>query len=325
MYTASSFLMATPEQPTFQKPYIKPPYSAVELAIREDDLLGVYLKQSHTPRLSYEEEQSYGYAIRRGDSEARKSFASANTGLVFRWAKRRIGSGLEYLDLIGHGNEGLMKAVDKWDPDRGTRFSTYAKWWIQQKIGRAIFTEQSAIRIPEGTRIRLEKYWDFCEKFLTDQGRKPTPEEMQNGLGWSDKEMNYIKTSDARDVLHFDDETDYEVIRKTYRFDPQHWNVEHISDIRAVRTRVRQVLDGLPFRVYRGALLRFGLDGRDAMPWKDVGRVLRLSPDQVYNLKKQVYKALRASPELKSLTDDVIEYPDKKVPRTRRKYTLNGK
>ena len=159
-----------------------------------DDPVKVYLKEiGRVPLLTPEEEIELAIRISEDDQEAKKRLAEANLRLVVSIAKRYVGRGMQFLDLIQEGNLGLIKAVDKFDYTKGFKFSTYATWWIRQAITRAIADQARTIRIPVHMVETINKLIRVSRQLLQELGREPTPEEIAEEMNLSVKSINRYK------------------------------------------------------------------------------------------------------------------------------------
>ena len=158
-----------------------------------DDPVRMYLKEiGKVPLLSADEEIEYAKRMEEGDEEAKKRLAEANLRLVVSIAKRYVGRGMQFLDLIQEGNLGLIKAVEKYDYRKGFKFSTYATWWIRQAITRAIAYQALTIRIPVHMVETINKLVRVSRQLVQELGREPTPEELAKELNMPvDKAVSY--------------------------------------------------------------------------------------------------------------------------------------
>src|SRR5690625_1742430 len=148
-------------------------------AVQTDDTIRMYLKEiGRVELLTAQEEVELAERIQQGDELARDKMVEANLRLVVSVAKRYVGRGILFLDLIQEGNMGLMRALDKFDPTKGFKFSTYATWWIRQAITRAIADQGRTIRVPVHMVERINKLTQVSRKLSQDLGRDPTPEEL---------------------------------------------------------------------------------------------------------------------------------------------------
>ena len=153
--------------------------TALSSNVKINDSVRMYLKEiGRVPLLSADEEVNLALRIQQGDQEAKQELAEANLRLVVSIAKRYVGRGMQFLDLIQEGNMGLMKAVEKFDHTKGFKFSTYATWWIRQAITRAIADQARTIRIPVHMVETINKLVRIQRQLLQDLGREPTPEEI---------------------------------------------------------------------------------------------------------------------------------------------------
>ena len=171
---------------------IDPKLAAAE-GIAIDDPVRMYLKEiGRVPLLSGEEEQDIAQRMADGDEEAKKQLAEANLRLVVSVAKRYVGRGMQFLDLIQEGNLGLIKAVDKFDYRKGFKFSTYATWWIRQAITRAIADQARTIRIPVHMVETINKLVRVNRQLLQELGREPRNDEIAKAMGISEEKVREI-------------------------------------------------------------------------------------------------------------------------------------
>ena len=167
-----------------------------------EDPVRMYLKEiGKVPLLSAEEEIELAKKMEEGDEEAKKKLAEANLRLVVSIAKRYVGRGMLFLDLIQEGNLGLIKAVEKFDYRKGYKFSTYATWWIRQSITRAIADYGTTIRIPVHMHDSVKKYVGVLEKYRKKHGRRPTNEELMSELDVSFEKLTTIKDASGKDTV----------------------------------------------------------------------------------------------------------------------------
>jgi RNA polymerase primary sigma factor len=277
------------------------PESAVETDsddlgnIAQSDSLRLYLREiSRIPLLSAQREMELALGIRRGDRFARNALIEANLRLVVSIAKRYVGQGLALEDLIGEGNIGLIRAVTKFDPDKGFRFSTYATWWIKQAITRALLEGTRAVRLPVYIMEEVMRVKRTTRQLYQELGREPTAEQIGERLGitgervrelliWAEK----IFSLDA--PLSDEEESSLsDLIEDQNAAGP----VEQ-TDRELLREEIRRVLGNLTQREREVIELRFGLiDDRDHT-LEEVGRMLKVTRERVRQIEERAIRKLR--------------------------------
>ena len=242
-----------------------------------NDPVRMYLKEiGVVPLLSNEEEKELAIAVENGDLEAKQRLAEANLRLVVSIAKRYVGRGMQFLDLIQEGNMGLMKAVDKFDYSKGFKFSTYATWWIRQAITRAIADQARTIRIPVHMVETINKLVREQRNLLQELGQDPTPEQIAERMDMTpDKVREILKIAQEpvsletpigeEDDSHLGDFIEDEVIENP---------VDYTTRV-VLREQLDEVLDTLTDREENVLRLRFGLDDGKMRTLEDVGKSLQ--------------------------------------------------
>ena len=244
-----------------------------------NDPVRMYLKEiGVVPLLSNEEEKELAIAVENGDLEAKQRLAEANLRLVVSIAKRYVGRGMQFLDLIQEGNMGLMKAVDKFDYSKGFKFSTYATWWIRQAITRAIADQARTIRIPVHMVETINKLVREQRNLLQELGQDPTPEQIAERMDMTpDKVREILKIAQEpvsletpigeEDDSHLGDFIEDEVIENP---------VDYTTRV-VLREQLDEVLDTLTDREENVLRLRFGLDDGKMRTLEDVGKVFNVT------------------------------------------------
>ena len=270
-----------------------------------EDPVRMYLKEiGKVPLLSAEEEIELAKRMELGDQEAKKRLAEANLRLVVSIAKRYVGRGMLFLDLIQEGNHGLIKAVEKFDYRKGYKFSTYATWWIRQAITRAIADQARTIRIPVHMVETINKLIRVSRQLLQELGREPTPEEIA-------AEMN-MPVERVREILKISQEpvsleTPIGEEEDSHLGDfIQDDNVPVPADAAAftlLKEQLEEVLGTLTEREQKVLTLRFGLEDGRARTLEEVGREFNVTRERIRQIEAKALRKLRHPSRSRKLKD----------------------
>ena len=281
----------------------------IDLSVPEgvsvEDPVRMYLKEiGKVPLLTAEEEIELARKMEEGDEEAKKRLAEANLRLVVSIAKRYVGRGMLFLDLIQEGNLGLIKAVEKFDYRKGYKFSTYATWWIRQAITRAIADQARTIRIPVHMVETINKLIRVSRQLLQDYGREPTPEEIADKMDLSvDRVREILKISQEPVSL----ETPIGEEEDSHLGDfIQDENVPVPAEAAAftmLREQLEEVLDTLTPREQKVLRLRFGMDDGRARTLEEVGREFSVTRERIRQIEAKALRKLRHPSRSRKLRD----------------------
>ncbi len=278
---------------------------SVPKGINVDDPVRMYLKEiGKVPLLTAEEETILAKRMEAGDEEAKKKLAEANLRLVVSIAKRYVGRGMLFLDLIQEGNLGLIKAVEKFDYTKGYKFSTYATWWIRQAITRAIADQARTIRIPVHMVETINKLIRVSRQLLQDLGRDPTPEEIAKEMNMDVEKVRDIQKI-AQEPVSLETPIGEEEDSHLGDFIPDDdaQAPSEAATFTLLKEQLVDVLDTLTEREQKVLTLRFGLDDGRARTLEEVGKEFDVTRERIRQIEAKALRKLRHPSRSKKLKD----------------------
>lgn len=270
-----------------------------------DDPVRMYLKEiGRVPLLTPEEEIQLAERIEKGDEEAKRKLAEANLRLVVSIAKRYVGRGMQFLDLIQEGNLGLIKAVEKFDYRKGFKFSTYATWWIRQAITRAIADQARTIRIPVHMVETINKLIRVTRQLVQELGREPTPEEIAAVMDIPVERVREIQKI-AQEPVSLETPIGEEEDSHLGDFieDQDAPAPAEAASYTLLREQLEEVLESLTPREEKVLRLRFGLDDGRARTLEEVGQVFGVTRERIRQIEAKALRKLRHPSRSKKLRD----------------------
>jgi len=282
---------------------------ALDLTVLEgvsvNDPVRMYLKEiGKVPLLTSEEEVHLAKAMEKGDEEAKRKLVEANLRLVVSIAKKYVGRGMQFLDLIQEGNLGLIKAVEKFDWRKGYKFSTYATWWIRQAITRAIADQARTIRIPVHMVETINKLIRVSRQLVQELGREPSPEEIANEMDIDEDKVREILKI-AQEPVSLETPIGEEDDSHLGDF-IEDQDVQAPADAAAfelLKEQLEDVLDTLTPREERVLRLRFGLDDGHSRTLEEVGQVFGVTRERIRQIEAKALRKLRHPMRSKRLKD----------------------
>ena len=273
--------------------------------ISVDDPVRMYLREiGKIPLLSYDKELELAKRILEGDEEAKQELAEANLRLVVSIAKKYVGRGMLFLDLIQEGNMGLIKAVEKFDYTKGFKFSTYATWWIRQAITRAIADQARTIRIPVHMVETINRLIRTSRHLLQQLGREPTPEEIAKEMDMSVEKVMEIQKI-AQDPVSLETPIGEEDDSHLGDFiqDEDSPAPQDAASYTLLREQLEEVMKTLTPREAKVLRLRFGLDDGKARTLEEVGKEFEVTRERIRQIEAKALRKLRHPSRSKKLRD----------------------
>ena len=271
-----------------------------------DDSVRLYLREiGKIPLLNAEEELELAKRVVDGDKKAKDKMAEANMRLVVSIAKRYSGRGLDFLDLIQEGNTGLLRAVEKFDPDKGFKFSTYATWWIRQAITRAIADQARTIRIPVHMVETINKLLRTQRRMTQELNREPTIEELAKELEMEPEKVEYV-IKIKQDITSLDagvgrDGEDEDSVLGDFIEDEDGATPEESAASQLLKEQVQAVLSTLSEREQKIVKMRFGLENGKSHTLEEVGQEFAVTRERIRQIEAKALAKLRKHKDAKKL------------------------
>lgn len=271
-----------------------------------DDSVRLYLREiGKIPLLTGEEELALAQRVVAGEKKAKDKMAEANMRLVVSIAKRYSGRGLDLLDLIQEGNTGLLRAVEKFDPDKGFKFSTYATWWIRQAITRAIADQARTIRIPVHMVETINKLLRTQRRMTQELNREPTIDELAKELEMEPEKVEYV-IKIKQDITSLDagvgrDEGEDDSVLGDFIEDEDTATPEETAANQLLKEQVQSVLSSLSEREQKIIKMRFGLENGKSHTLEEVGQEFAVTRERIRQIEAKALAKLRKHKDAKKL------------------------
>lgn len=273
-----------------------------------DDSVRLYLREiGKIPLLSAEEELELAQRVVAGEKRAKDKMAEANMRLVVSIAKRYSGRGLDFLDLIQEGNTGLLRAVEKFDPDKGFKFSTYATWWIRQAITRAIADQARTIRIPVHMVETINKLLRTQRRMTQELNREPSIEELAKELEMEPEKVEYVMKI-KQDITSLDagvgrDGDEEDSVLRDFIEDEDSATPEESAASQLLKEQVQAILSTLSDREQKIIKMRFGLETGKSHTLEEVGQEFAVTRERIRQIEAKALAKLRKHKDSKKLHD----------------------
>lgn len=275
---------------------------------KEDDILQMYLKDVGKIRLlNSKEEKLLGKDIKEGEDKkaeiAKRKLVQANLRLVVSIAKKYIGQGVLFMDLVQEGSLGLIKAAEKFDYTKNFKFSTYATWWIKQTIMRAIANNSKTIRIPVHMADKIRKYKKTFSTLSFELGREPTDKEISEKMGLSLKNILSIKRAIIKEPISLETPVTDDLCVGDYIEDKSYNSPDTQAKNNAIKGSIHQLLNTLNDRERRIINCRFGVNGETPMTLEQLGKTMGYSKERIRQLEDAALTKIRQRQELRHFRD----------------------
>lgn len=271
-----------------------------------DDSVRLYLREiGKIPLLTPEEEAELAQRIVKGDKKAKDKMVESNMRLVVSIAKRYGGRGLDFLDLIQEGNTGLLRAVEKFDPDKGFKFSTYATWWVRQAITRAIADQARTIRIPVHMVETINKVLRTTRKLTSELNREPTNEEIAKALDMEPEKVDYVMRI-KQDIASLDasvgrEGDDEDSVLGDFVEDEERDSPEESAANQILKEQLSEIIATLTDREQKIIRLRFGIGGGRPHTLEEVGNEFDVTRERIRQIEAKALSKLRKNKETRKL------------------------
>ena len=271
-----------------------------------DDSVRLYLREiGKIPLLTGDEELELAQKVKEGDKRAKDKMAEANMRLVVSIAKRYSGRGLDFLDLIQEGNTGLLRAVEKFDPDKGFKFSAYATWWIRQAITRAIADQARVIRIPVHMVETINKLLRTQRRMTQERNREPTMDELAKELDMEPSKIEYVMKI-KQDIHSLDagvgrDGEEEDSVLGDFIEDEDSTTPEESASNQLLKEQVQAILSSLSDREQKIVKMRFGLDNGKSHTLEEVGQEFAVTRERIRQIEAKALAKLRKHKDAKKL------------------------